>query len=89
MVGLGHYMNTSVPPQGNSAPVHMSPGNTKPLHYIESRANVDGWSVSDTSPQFLSHHIVNTFGMLKLNFNMLKGRKTQPAVSERSKGMAD
>ncbi len=48
---------------GNSVQVHMSRGNTKPLHHIKSRANVDGWSVSQTfsTAQESSHHILKTF----------------------------
>ncbi len=77
----------------NSVPVHMSRGNTKPLHHIKSKASVDGSSVSQTfsTAQESSHHILNTL-MLKLNFNMpkvKKARKTQkrdrspsPEVSE-------
>ncbi len=48
---------------GNSVLVHMSRGNTKPLHHIKSCANVDGWSVSQTfsTAQESSHHILKTF----------------------------
>ncbi len=68
----------------------MSCGNTKSLHHIKRRANVDSWSISQTFST--AHHILKTFWMLKLNINMLKckkGRKTQkrdkspsPTVSE-------
>ncbi len=63
---------------GNSVPVHMSHGNTKPLHRIKSRVNVDGWSISQTFSidQESSHHILNPL-MLKLNFNMPKVEKAK------------
>ncbi len=76
----------------NSVLVHVSRGNTKPLHRIKSHANVDGWSVSQTfsTAQESSHHILKLFGMLKLNFNMpiVKPGRHSPAVPEQSKGMA-
>ncbi len=46
----------------NSVLVDMSCVNMKPLHLIKSRANVDGWSVSQTfsTAQESSHHILKS-----------------------------
>ncbi len=68
--------------------------NTKAWHHIKRRANIDGWSVRQTSTLHIRTVLIIFFTcMLKLDFSMpkvKKGRKTQqrdrspsPAISDK------